>query len=71
MQSEKDVSIQKTPILGSIPLIGLLFRKTVESTADTEFVIYLVPFVERSGNAEEMRERGIRRYYEKYVAAES
>lgn len=71
MQSEKDVSIQKTPILGSIPLIGLLFRKTVESTADTEFVIYLVPFVERSGNAEELRERGIRRYYEKYVAAES
>ena len=71
MQSEKDVSIQKTPILGSIPLIGRVFRKTVESTADTEFVIYLVPFVERGGSAEEKSERGIRRYYEKYVATKS
>ncbi|MBP3708983.1 MAG: hypothetical protein J6I73_01030 [Treponema sp.] len=68
IQTEKDVSVQRVPVLGSIPLLGNLFKKKIESTADTEFVIYLVPFIERTGTAQEKTESAIKRYYEKYVA---
>ena len=63
-QQETDVSERRVPVLGSIPLIGNIFRHKTTSTADTEFVIYLVPFVEKKEKSNEER---IKRYYEKYV----
>lgn len=63
-QQETDVSERRVPVLGSIPLIGNVFRHKTTSTADTEFVIYLVPFVEKKEKSNEER---IKRYYEKYV----
>ena len=63
-QQETDVSDRRVPVLGSIPLIGNIFRHKTTSTADTEFVIYLVPFVEKKEKSNEER---IKRYYEKYV----
>ena len=48
IQTETDISEKKVPFLGDIPLIGLLFRDSIETTSDTEFVIYLVPFVEKN-----------------------
>lgn len=47
-QTETDVSVKKTPFLGSIPILGHLFKKTTESIAETEFIIYLVPFVQKN-----------------------
>lgn len=63
-QQETDVSERRVPVLSSIPLIGNIFRHKTTSTADTEFVIYLVPFVEKKEKSNEER---IKRYYEKYV----
>lgn len=63
-QQETDVSERRVPVLGSIPLIGNIFRHKTTSTADTEFVIYLVPFVEKKEKSNEER---IKQYYEKYV----
>ena len=47
-QQEEEVSEKRVPFLGKIPLIGFLFKKKVVSVAETEFVIYLVPFVEKA-----------------------
>lgn len=48
VQQEANVSESKVPILGSIPLLGRLFRTTNESVDTTELAIYIVPHVERT-----------------------
>ena len=63
-QQETDVTEKRVPILGAIPFIGNLFKSKSTSVADTEFIIYLVPFVEK----EEVQEvSDFERYYRKYV----
>ncbi len=37
--------VNKVPILGDIPLIGFLFRKTSDSLTKTELVILLTPYI--------------------------
>ncbi len=46
MQKEVTESVSKVPILGDIPLIGFLFRKISNTEENTEFVVYLVPYLE-------------------------
>ena len=70
LQSDKEVTVKKVPLLGSIPLLGHLFRKEVESDSETEFVIYLVPFVEKPDNGKVNHDQRLRQYYEEYVAKE-
>ncbi|HAK45419.1 MAG TPA: hypothetical protein DCO79_05815, partial [Spirochaeta sp.] len=45
MQKEITESISKVPILGDIPLLGLLFQKIKTTEENTEFVVYLVPYL--------------------------
>ena len=66
LQEEVDETIKKTPILGSIPLIGKLFQTISSSTAQTEMIIYLVPFVQKSDNRKLTEDENIARYTEKY-----
>jgi general secretion pathway protein D len=46
IQQTRDRTIDKTPILGDIPLAGLLFQDRVETATTTELVIYIVPHLE-------------------------
>jgi general secretion pathway protein D len=46
IQQEKTLVVQKTPVLGDIPLLGLLFQGRKETVTNTEMVIYIVPHVE-------------------------
>ncbi len=46
IQQEKTVTVQKTPVVGDIPLIGLLFQGRNETVQNDELVIYIVPHVE-------------------------
>ncbi len=46
IQQDVDESIQRVPILGYIPLLGLLFQTKVHTIDNTELVIYIVPHVE-------------------------
>lgn len=46
IQQEKSVTVQKVPVLGDIPLLGLLFQSRNETTSNEELVIYIVPHVE-------------------------
>lgn len=47
-QQETDITEKRVPFLGYIPFLGNLFKTKTISVADTEFVIYLVPFVEKN-----------------------
>ena len=49
IQQNRDVTVRRTPVLGDIPLLGLLFQDRVETTTTTELVIYIVPHVEYPG----------------------
>lgn len=66
LQEETDETIKKTPLLGSIPLIGKLFQTINSTTAQTEMIIYLVPFVQKSDDLILTEEENIARYAEKY-----
>ena len=65
-QQEEEISEKKVPILGSIPLLGALFKKKIVTMVDTEFVIYLVPFVEKPVNEKLTEEENLERLMKKY-----
>ncbi len=45
MQDQKTETISKFPLLGDIPGLGFLFRRTVSSKQKTELLIFLTPHV--------------------------
>ena len=45
MQSSKAKNVTKIPLLGDIPMLGILFRRTVKSDAQTELMIFLTPHI--------------------------
>lgn len=54
MREQKVESVSKVPILGSIPLLGFLFRKSVHSSVKTELVIFITPRIVTEKLTEEM-----------------
>lgn len=67
IKEDQKKTVDKVPVLGSIPLLGLLFRKTVDSIEKTEIVIYIVPHLAR--DEAELRNTSLRmeRYYRTFV----
>jgi type II secretory pathway component GspD/PulD (secretin) len=47
-QEDQSISISKTPILGDIPLLGLLFQQRNESVTRSEFSLYIVPILDQT-----------------------
>ncbi|HUT29286.1 MAG TPA: secretin N-terminal domain-containing protein [Sedimentisphaerales bacterium] len=45
VEDQVSENVQKVPLLGDIPLVGLLFRRTVTEKSKTELLIFLTPFV--------------------------
>ena len=45
MQDQTTESVSKVPLLGDIPLLGNLFRRTIQGTDKTELLIFLTPHV--------------------------
>ena len=43
VQNTNNLSIQQVPILGSIPIIGNLFKSTAVSTTTTELIFFVTP----------------------------
>lgn len=71
LQSETDVIEKRVPFLGSIPLLGLLFRSEQITTTETELVIYLIPFVEKSAIPSTVDiEKKMLTYYQKYISGD-
>jgi general secretion pathway protein D len=49
MQDKETGTIEKVPLLGDIPLLGLLFQRNRTKTEKTELLIFLTPMVAQSG----------------------
>src|SRR5262245_30335224 len=45
MQNQKTEAESKIPVLGDLPVLGFLFRRTVKDTVKTELIIFLTPHV--------------------------
>lgn len=65
-QQEEDITEKRIPFLGRIPLLGNFFKSKSVSSAETEFVIYLVPFVEKNKDAELLEDENLARLIQKY-----
>ena len=64
MQTEQTVQKEKTPVLGDIPILGLLFQKNKVTEENTELVIYIVPYLDRGERAELEPEEEFDRLFE-------
>jgi general secretion pathway protein D len=62
-----DQTIEKVPVLGEIPLVGLLFQKPTEVLANTEMVIYIVPVLQYDGDDKVSRATIMERYYTNFI----
>ena len=65
-QQEEDVSEKGVPLLGQIPVAGNLFKKRQTTVAESEFVIYLIPFLEENETDVLTEEENLARLKEKY-----
>jgi general secretion pathway protein D len=45
MEDNETLTVRKVPLLGDIPWLGVLFRRTITSKAKTELLIFLTPHV--------------------------
>ena len=55
MEDQKRDNVEKVPILGDLPFVGALFRRTVKATNKTELLIFLTPHVAKeAGQLESM-----------------
>jgi type II secretory pathway component GspD/PulD (secretin) len=48
-------STRKVPLLGDIPLLGNIFRQTVQDKTKSELVIFLTPFILNDKSVEDIR----------------
>jgi MSHA biogenesis protein MshL len=48
-------SVRKVPIIGDIPLLGMLFRQTIQKKTKAELVILLTPYVLNDRSIEDIR----------------
>ncbi|MCK5673877.1 MAG: hypothetical protein KAH95_10910 [Spirochaetales bacterium] len=71
LQQEKDVIIQKTPILSAIPLLGWLFTSEVETFTNTELIIYIVPYIEYPERERLTSDKIFKEYYESFFAGKA
>jgi len=51
MQDEIRDTVSKVPLLGDVPLLGNLFKRTIKETDKTELLIFLTPHVAQSAVA--------------------
>lgn len=70
LQQDVDESVYRIPILGYIPLLGLLFQNRVQTIDNTELVIYIVPHIEYPEPKDIDTSRRLMDLYDEYVKPE-
>lgn len=71
IQQEEDTTEKAIPILCKIPLIGNLFKTKTTSIAETEFIIYLVPLVQKESENDMSEDENLARLRKKYEKVEN
>lgn len=68
-QKDETTTIKKWPILGDIPLIGILFQDKVKSVEETEMAIYIIPYIESFNDTNEGAQVKMSEIWERYGKA--
>jgi type II secretory pathway component GspD/PulD (secretin) len=63
---DKTTTVQKVPVLGSIPLLGYFFQSEKDEISRSEFVIYILPSAEYLYTDQESIDRRIEELYTEY-----
>lgn len=71
IQQEEDTTEKAIPILSKIPLIGKLLKTKTSSIAETEFIIYLVPLVQKESENDMSEDENLARLRKKYEKVEN
>jgi len=67
IKQDTEVQIEKIPLLGDIPYVGLLFQKKKETIRKSEIVVYILPHIEKLKEEIEDANRRIENLYTKYI----
>jgi len=67
IQQQSDVSRDKIPILGDIPIIGFLFSRTAGTDTQTELAVFITPHILRSREEKELLKKEQREKNETHV----
>src|SRR5208337_508646 len=65
-EDDKTTVLTKTPVLGDIPLLGLLFRGTSDQVEHTEFSIYIVPILDKPDEQTMSQDDRMMMYYRRF-----
>lgn len=70
MDDKEEETIKKVPLLGDVPLLGRLFRRTTVKKSRTELLIFLTPHVVNGRTAPGLvaREKGVVKVFERVDA---
>ncbi len=68
LQMDKTETRKRIPVLGYIPLVGLLFQDIITTEETTELVIYITPYLHNDDGARADMNKNIEGYYLKYVS---
>ena len=66
---DTSTSVSKTPILGDIPILGLLFQKRAETKTKSEIVIYIMPHIEVAEEPPDKSRQLERLYHNLFLSA--
>ena len=66
IRQEKGTSVTKVPLLGDIPLLGLLFQSRKDTVENSELAIYILPHIDYGFSAEEDVNIRLDRIYERF-----
>lgn len=65
-EDEKTSTVNKTPFLGDIPLLGLLFQGVSNTVDHTEFTIYIVPILDNPDEQAMSQDARMLSYYHRF-----
>ncbi|WP_415896882.1 type II secretion system protein GspD [Neptuniibacter sp. QD57_21] len=57
---------RKVPLLGEVPVVGNIFKSTIESDEETEMVLLITPRILNSPSESQELQRGNNRFYQQY-----
>ncbi len=67
IQQDKETTVDKTPFLGDLPLLGLLFQKKTESFQNTQMDVNILPHIEYPSDTQVSDEMKLQMLYDHFI----
>lgn len=67
IEQDTEQQVEKTPLLGRIPILGKLFEKNTHSVQNTRLDIYILPHIEYRADTQVTDQMKLRRLYDQFV----